>query len=183
MADTMTAPGADFSKMTQFIPWWLVLIQGIILLIIGGYLLAFPYQTFFVLVIFLGAYWFVSGIFAIIGAAMTKEDVAWKVVLGILGIIAGIIILTYPLYSTIFILPLLAILIGIWGLMMGCVYLFRGFSIKDWGSAILGLIGIIFGIIILWDYFIFALALPFIIGAFAIVGGIAAIIGSFMLRK
>ena len=180
MAEIMTAQGAS---MTKFIPWWLVLIQGIILLIIGGYLLAYPLQTLFVLVIFLGAYWFVSGIFAIISAAMTKEDVGWKIVLGILGIIAGLVILTYPYYSTILILPLFAILIGVWGLIMGFVYLYRGFSVKDWGAAILGIIGIIFGIVILANPLVTAVLLPYIIGAFAIVGGIAAIIGSFMLRQ
>jgi uncharacterized membrane protein HdeD (DUF308 family) len=180
MTDTMTAQGA---KMTQFIPWWLVLIQGIILLIIGGYLLAYPLQTLYVLVIFLGAWWFVGGIFAIISAAMTKEDVGWKIVLGLLGIIAGLIILTYPMYSTILILPLLAVLIGVWGLIMGFVYLFRGFSMGDWGSAILGIVAIILGIAILANTLVTAVLLPYIIGAFMIVGGIAAIIGSFMLRK
>jgi uncharacterized membrane protein HdeD (DUF308 family) len=180
MAETMTAQGA---QTTSFIPWWLVLIQGIILLIIGGYLLAYPLQTLYVLVIFLGAWWFVGGIFAIISAAMVKEDVGWKILLGILGIIAGLIILTYPMYSTILILPLLAILIGVWGLIMGFVYLFRGFSLKDWGSAILGIIGIIFGILILANTLVTALMLPYIIGGFAIIGGIAAIVGSFMLRQ
>jgi uncharacterized membrane protein HdeD (DUF308 family) len=173
----------EATKMMQFIPWWLVLIQGIILLIIGGYLLAYPLQTLFVLLIFLGAYWFVSGIFGIISAAMTKQDVGWKIVLGILGIIAGLIILTYPYYSTLLILPLLAILIGVWGLFMGFVYLFRGFGTKDWGAVILGIIGIILGIIILGNTLVTAILLPYIMGAFAIVAGIAAIIGSFMMRK
>ena len=180
MEETVSAKG---TQMMQFIPWWLVLIQGIILLIIGGYLIAYPLQTLFVLLIFLGAYWFISGIFGIISAAMTKQDVAWKVVLGILGIIAGLIILTYPYYSTILILPLLAILIGVWGLFMGFVYLFRGFATKDWGAVILGIIGIILGIIILGNTLVTAILLPYIMGAFAIIGGIAAIIGSFMMRK
>jgi uncharacterized membrane protein HdeD (DUF308 family) len=114
---------------------------------------------------------------------MTKEDVGWKIVLGLLGIIAGLIILTYPMYSTILILPLLAVLIGVWGLIMGFVYLFRGFSMGDWGSAILGIVAIILGIAILANTLVTAVLLPYIIGAFMIVGGIAAIIGSFMLRK
>lgn len=180
MAETTTVQDV---QITQFIPWWLVLIQGIILLILGGYLIAYPLQTVFILLVFLGAYWFISGIFAIISAAITKEDVAWKILLGILGIIAGLIILTYPYYSEILILPLLAIMIGVWGLVMGFVYLFRGFSVKDWGSAILGVIGIIFGCIILSNTLITAVLLPFVMGMFAIIGGISAIVGSFMLRK
>ena len=170
-------------KQNKFIPWWLVLIQGIILLIIGGYLLAYPFQTLYVLVIFLGAYWFVSGMFGLFSAAMYPEDRGWKILLGILGIIAGLIILTYPLYSTVLILPFLAILIGLWGLIMGVIYVFRGFSGKDWAAVILGFIGIIIGFIILIHPLITAAVLPFVLGCFAIIGGIAAIIGAFMIRK
>jgi uncharacterized membrane protein HdeD (DUF308 family) len=182
MAETMTAQGAQMGQK-PWIPWWLVLIQGIILLILGGYLLAYPLQTLFVLLIFLGAYFFVGGIFAIISAAVTKHDVGWKILLGILGIIFGLLILTYPYYSTLLVLPLLAILIGVWALIMGFIWLFRGFGMKDWGSAILGIIGIIFGIIILANPLVTAVVLPYIIGSFAIIGGIAAIIISFTLRK
>lgn len=180
MTETVPMEGGQTNR---FIPWWLVLVQGIILLIIGAYLLAYPLQTLYVLVIFLGAYWFVSGLFGLFSAAMYPEDRGWKIVLGILGIIAGLIILTYPFYSTIIILPLLAILIGVWGLIMGVIYVFRGFSGKDWASAILGIIGIIIGIIILVHPIITAAVLPFVLGSFAIIGGIAAIIGAFLIRK
>ncbi len=166
----------------KFIPWWLVLIQGIILLIIGAYLLAYPLQTLYVLMIFLGAYWFVSGIFGLFSAAMYPEDRGWKIVLGILGIIAGLVILTYPFISTILILPLLAIMIGVWGLIMGIIYIFRGSSGKDWAAVILGFIGVIFGIIVLVNPFVTGALLPFVIGSFAIIAGIAAIIGAFMIR-
>jgi uncharacterized membrane protein HdeD (DUF308 family) len=66
---------------------------------------------------------------------------------------------------------------------MGFVYLFRGFATKDWGAVILGIIGIILGIIILSNTLVTAILLPYIMGAFAIIAGIVAIIGSFMLRK
>ena len=55
---TMKIPGMPGG----FLPWWVVLLEGIIALILGIFFLTSPYMTLLVLVTFLGAYWFVSGI-------------------------------------------------------------------------------------------------------------------------
>jgi uncharacterized membrane protein HdeD (DUF308 family) len=164
------------------LPWWLVLIQGIVLLIIGGYLLTSPYQTLLVLVWFVGAYWLISGIFALISLAVDSSNMGWKILMGILGIIAGTLILIYPYYSTILLPTMLIIFIGVWGLIIGVITLLHAMKGGGWGEGILGFLAIIFGILLLANPLIGAALLPYVLGIFAIIGGIGAIISAFMFR-
>ena len=139
----------SFIPSGPLLPWWLVLIQGIVLLILGIYLLTSPYQTLAVLVWIIGAYWFISGIFALISIVMDRSNMGSKIIMGILGIIAGLLILIYPYYSAILVPTLLIIFIGVWGLIMGFITLLHGMKGGGWGEGILGVLGIIFGIILL----------------------------------
>ena len=97
MSETMT-PSLDVTPGTHVFPWWLVLIMGFITLILGIFLLYYPYGTLLVLVTFLGAYWFISGLIGLCSLFVDRTNAGWKILFGILGIIAGIAILTYPLY-------------------------------------------------------------------------------------
>jgi len=170
------------ADIERLFPWWLVLLQGIVILILGIMFLTWPFETLLVMVTFLGAYWFVSGIFALIGLGMDRTNAALKAVLGILGIIAGILILIYPLFSTILVPFLFIVLIGVWGVIMGAVSLYGGIREEGWGSAVLGVIGIIFGIIILAHPFLTETVLPLVLGIFGIIGGISTIAAAFMVR-
>jgi uncharacterized membrane protein HdeD (DUF308 family) len=164
------------------LPWWLVLIQGIVALILGCLFLVFPYLTLFVFIVFIGAYWFISGIFALISLAYDKSNMGWKIVVGLLGIIAGILIMMYPYYSTILLPAMLIILIGVWGLIIGGITLAHGIRGGGWGEIILGILGLIFGIVLLVKPLISALLLPYVLGIFGIILGIGAIVAAFMCR-
>jgi uncharacterized membrane protein HdeD (DUF308 family) len=163
-------------------PWWLVLIQGLAVLILGIAFLAWPYLTLMLVVTFVGAYWFVSGIFSLVSIAMDKSNMGWKLLIGILGIIAGIVILAYPVYSTILLPTMLMIFIGVWGLLIGGVYIAQAFGSKDWVTGFLGVVAIIIGILLIIHPMISAALLPFVLGAFGIVGGIIAIVLSLQLK-
>ncbi|WP_292392543.1 DUF308 domain-containing protein [Methanoculleus sp. UBA303] len=105
----------------------------------------------------------------------------WLVLLqGIVALALGILFLAYPLYSTILLPTLLAIIIGVEGLIIGAVQLARGLSGAGWGAGILGIVSIIFGLILIANPFIAALALVVVLAVLAIIGGVAAII--FALR-
>ena len=164
-------------------PWWLVLIQGLVTLILGIMFLTYPYGTLLVVVTFLGAYWFISGLMGLFSLAVDKTNAGWKVLFGILGIIAGIAILCYPLYSAIIVPYIFIILIGIWGLIMGFVSLFAAFKGGGWGAGILGILLIIFGCLILANPVISTALLPFVLGVFGIIGGILAIVASIYLKS
>jgi uncharacterized membrane protein HdeD (DUF308 family) len=164
------------------LPWWLVLIQGFVALILGIFLLTSPYQTLLALVWFIGAYWFISGIFALISLVFDRSDMGRKILLGVLGIIAGMLILIYPIYSTILVPTLLVFFIGLWGLIIGFVTILHGIKRGGWGEGILGFLGILLGIALIANPLIGAMYLPYVLGIFAVIGGIGAIIGAFMIR-
>jgi len=166
----------------SFFPWWLVLLQGIVTLILGIMFLSWPYFTLMIAVTFLGAYWFVSGLFALVGLAVDRSHFAVKIVLGILGIIAGILILAHPLFSTVLIPSLLVIFIGVWGIIMGAVSLFAAFKGAGAGAAALGIIGLILGLVLIANPFIAVVFMPFILGIIGVIGGIAAIVTAIAIR-
>ncbi|MEI6293312.1 MAG: DUF308 domain-containing protein [Methanomicrobiales archaeon] len=181
MSESMT-PSLNVTPGTHVFPWWLVLIYGIITLILGTMFLYYPYGTLLVLITFLGAYWFVSGLFALFSLAVDRTNAGYKILFGILGIIAGLAILFYPLYGTVIVVSLFVIFVGVWGLIMGFMGLFAAFKGGGWGAGIIGILLIIFGCLLLANVFVTALILPFIFGVFGIIGGIAAIIGAFMIK-
>ena len=177
-----TTPSMSITPGMPVFPWWLVLIQGIITLILGIFLLTYPYGTLLVLVTFLGAYWFVSGLIGLFSLAVDKTNAGWKILFGILGIIAGLAILAYPYYSAFVVPYIFIIFVGVWGLIMGFVSLFAAFKGGGWGAGIIGILLIIFACIILANPVVTTLWLPFILGWFGIIGGLIAIIGSIYLK-
>jgi len=168
---------------TSLLPWWLVLLWGLLTLFIGILFLTTPGMTTLILITFMGAYWLVGGLFTLGSLAVDKTNMGLKIFLSVVNILAGIIILLYPLYSAVFILSFFAIFIGFWGLFIGAVHLFQAYKTKDGGNGVLGVISMIFGIIILIYPLIAAELIPFIAGVFAIVSGIAAVIAAFQVKK
>ena len=179
---TSTAEGAS-NPMGNFFPWWLLLVQGLIALILGIALLTYPIKTMMVLITFLGAYWLVSGLFSLVSIAWDRSNMVWKIILGVIGIIAGTAILTYPIYSTFLVPYVFTIMVGFLGLFYGVVALIGAFTGKGWGVGILGLLSIIFGGLILAEPVASTIAVPFVFGLIGIVFGFAAIVGAFMARS
>ena len=163
-------------------PWWLVLINGIAALILGILLITSTGSTVLILVQFLGIYWLVSGIFQIVGLFIDSTAWGWKLFAGILGILAGIVIMNHPLISPLVVGTTIVIIIGIQGIIFGVVGLIAAFQGGGWGAGILGFLSVIFGIVLLFNPILGAAALPWVLGIFGIVGGIAAIIAAFRMK-
>jgi uncharacterized membrane protein HdeD (DUF308 family) len=163
-------------------PWWLVLINGIAALILGILLLTSTGSTVFILVQFLGIYWLIAGIFQIIGIFVDSSAWGWKLFAGILGILAGILVLNHPLWSALLVPTVLVLILGIQGIIFGVLGIIQAFQGAGWGAGILGALSIIFGIVLVANPVLGAAALPWVLGIFGIVGGIAAIIAAFRMR-
>jgi uncharacterized membrane protein HdeD (DUF308 family) len=175
---TATATETDV-KMT---PWWLVLIEGIAAVIVGVLLLADPQRTMVVLIQVLGIYWFIAGIFKIVSMFIDSTMWGWKLFAGILGILAGIIIINHPLWSTVLVQATVVLLLAIDGLIIGIVGLIQAVKGGGWGIGILGVLSMIFGVILLANLWIATFAFSWVLAIFAIIGGILAIIMAFRLR-
>lgn len=174
--------GFGSSRLTAPVPLprWLVLLQGIVAVALGILLLAYPIGILIVLTVFLGIYWMINGIFILVSLYTNRSDRRWKMFVAALGILAGILVLTYPLYSAVLLPTSLAIIIGAMGLIIGIVHLVRGFAGAGMGAGIIGIVSIIFALILIANPFLAALALVMIIAVLAIIGGALAIV--FALR-
>ena len=164
------------------IPWWLVLIEGIALLILGVLFIAEPKMTTQIVVWFLGFYWLIVGILKIVSIFQDSAMWGWKLFVGILGILAGLLVIRHPLWSPLVVGSALVIVLGIEGIIIGIVSLIQAFKGGGWGAGILGAVSIIIGIILLANIWLFTFSLPWVIGILAIIGGIIAIIAAFKIK-
>lgn len=164
-------------------PWWLVLLYGILSFVVGLMFLLTPGISAEFLITLIGAYWFVGGIFTLGSLAVSRAHAGWKIFLSVINIVAGLLVLAYPLYSTVFLLSFFIIFIGFWGIFIGAAHLYQAYEKKDAGAGVLGIISLIFGLLLLAFPFAFAALIPLVIGVFATVSGIAAIIASVSIRK
>ncbi len=164
--------------------WWILLLEGIAAIIVGILLFTDTEQTVFTLTLFLGIWWFIGGIIDLITLFFDRTAWGWRLFSGILGIIAGLIIIRHPMWSALLVPATLAWLLGIFGIVIGVMALIRAFQGEGWGTGILGVISIVLG---LW---LFSAELgvqiaTIIYGAaiWAIIGGIVAVIMAFRVRS
>jgi len=177
----------DNAKISQpligTVPWWTVLLEGIAALIIGLLFLTVPAVTIFAVTSILGAYWFVIGILAIASIFANRTHLGSKLAVGILGIIAGLAILSYPILGAI-VVPLTFVLyIGVLGVVLGLISLYRAVSSRAWEHGVTGIISILFGLIIIVNPIAAIVVFSYILGAVGVVGGIIAIAAALRLRS
>src|SRR5215212_11233406 len=165
------------------LPWWLVLLEGIFAAIFGALLLIAPGGTLIFLVQVLGFYLLIGGILRLVSIFLDRSLWGLKLALGILGILAGIVVLNHPLWSALAIPTYIVYIVGFLAIFEGIGNLIQMFRGDGWGAGILGILAIIFGIIVLANPLIGVVALPFVLGVLMLGGGIGAIVASFRLRS
>src|SRR5947208_10885877 len=98
--------------------WWLLLLRGIAAIIFGVLAFIWPGLTLVTLVLLYGAFALVDGVVSLIAAFTGSPKPAptwWLVVVGLLGIAAGIVIFVWPGMSAL----LLILFAGAWALVHG----------------------------------------------------------------
>ena len=169
--------------------WWLILVEGIALVVIGAILLWAPaktkVETYTILVALLGIYWIISGIMALVNMFMDHTAWAWKLFIGVVSIIAGGYILMYPIATALALPRIFVLVLGIWGLMQGLIYLVLAFKGGGWGLGILGGVFILFGIYLVanWSAPGMGLAMLWAAAITGLIGGVIMIFQAFRQRS
>ena len=169
---------------TKQYPWWLHLMGGILNIVIGLLLLTTPIKTVILLVLALGIYFLVSGIFTLVGMFVDHSAWGWKLFIGIVSILAGMVVLRHPLISAVEVPMIIVLILGIQGLVTGIMLLALAFKGGGWGAGILGALSVIFGIILILNFanLGYVVALVWVTAIFALAGGIIQIYQAFKQR-
>jgi uncharacterized membrane protein HdeD (DUF308 family) len=163
--------------------WGLFLLQGLAGILLGAMLLAQPGATLIALTTFLGFYWLITGVLALV-RIFTDRTVPWiwSLLVGIVGIAAGVLVLRHPLLAALTAPTVLVIILGAQGLVMGVFDIMGGLKGGGIGSFILGAINVLVGLLLIGSPVAAALAAPLVFGVLLLVQGIGLVIWAFRLR-
>lgn len=181
MAASTTNPMA-MEANNKIVPWWVTLLSGIVAVVLGILLFVRPLSSTLFLVQVLGWYWFFNGIMHIITMFTDSRAWGWKLFLGIVGIVAGLWVISSPITSSLAVGFTLVIIIGVQGILYGIVQLIAAFQGGGFGAGVMGVVSIIFGIIILSSPLMSLVVLPWVLGTFALLGGVGLIAAAFMQK-
>jgi uncharacterized membrane protein HdeD (DUF308 family) len=161
--------------------WWLGLIVGLISLIGGVVLIAYPGPTLTVIALLVGIELLIGGVFLIVGALGQPSGSRLGGVLGgSLAMIAGVIVLRHPSGSIL----VVALAVGLYLILAGVLRLVGAFETREGRGWLLlaALVDLALGILIVsWPEFgITTMAVVF--GIVLIVRGLALVVIAFALR-
>lgn len=106
---------------------------GVLSVIVGLWAVRHVLLTLIALILLLGIFWVVNGAIEIF-AALSHRDMperGWTVTMGVLGVIAGVIVLAFPGLS----LVGLAVILGIWLAVYGVMEVVTAFRLRSVGHA------------------------------------------------
>jgi uncharacterized membrane protein HdeD (DUF308 family) len=163
--------------------WWLFVLVGGIAIVAGVLALAYPDITLRALGIILGAYLLTWGIFTLAAAfapATTPLLAVLRVLIGFVGIMAGLVCLVRPGASELALL----IAFSFWFILVGIADVVRAMEITEdrgW-IGLLGALSIIAGVIILANPDIGLTTLALLVGIGLLVRGTLEVVVGFTLR-
>jgi uncharacterized membrane protein HdeD (DUF308 family) len=166
--------------------WWLLLLRGIASILFGILAFAWPGATIFALTLLFGAFALTDGILSLV-AAITGSDRAapawWLALVGALGIAAGLIAFFWP-GKTAF---ALVVMIGVWAIAIGILEIVGAIWLRneiedEWWLVGAGILSVLFGLSVLMAPTAGALAIVWVLAAYAVLAGVLMVAFSFRLR-
>ncbi len=155
--------------------WWALVLRGIAAIAFGVLAFVWPAITLTALVFLWGAYALVDGAFAIAaGVKIHGENKRWWVLLleGILSVAAGVLAFAIPGITAL----VLLILIAAWAIVTGVFEIAAAIQLRkyitgEWMLVLAGVASVLFGALLFLNPTAGALAVVWLIGAYAIVFG------------
>lgn len=168
--------------------WYLLLIFGLISIFLGIMVFSTPGGTYFVLAMLFSYGFMLSGLLEAIYAFVNRDHLAnwgWYFTLGLLTLIIGIQLMMHPNLS----MMVLTFYVGFWLLFRSMMYVSSAIDLKKSQSGnwfwvmFLGILGVIFSLLLLWNPVLTSIAVSVWIGCALITLGFLQIILSLSLRR
>jgi uncharacterized membrane protein HdeD (DUF308 family) len=103
-------------------------IVGLVFIVVGVVLIRHLHLTLALVGLYVGLVWIVQGVVALVAAFAggTREGRGWWIFFGAISVIAGIVVVSAPVDSV----TVLAVLLGIWFIVMGIIEIIGGLMIR-----------------------------------------------------
>ena len=103
-------------------------IAGLLFIVVGVILIRHLHLTRALIGLFIGITWIIQGVVALIAGISggSREGRGWWIAFGVISIIAGVVVTVTPLSS----LNVLAVLLGIWFIVMGIIEIIGAFIFR-----------------------------------------------------
>jgi len=165
--------------------WWAILIRGIVAVIFAFLAILATGFALDLLLLFLGLYLLLDGLFAVIGSLLATSHKNWWILLleGLFSITAGIIVFVWPGVT----LLVLVYLVAFWAVITG-IFEFLASIMATWTEpgkifiGISGVLSVILGILIFIYPGFSVTAVIWLIGIYAFIIGLSLIFFSFKAR-
>jgi uncharacterized membrane protein HdeD (DUF308 family) len=165
--------------------WQLVVLRGVVAVLFGIIAIVWPGITVLALALLFGAYTLLDGITALtmgIGRQVGSDRV-YMIVLGVLGVVAGLIALIWPQITVI----VLLVIIAVWAIVAGVTQIAAAIRLRkvirnEWFLALTGAISLVLGVLLIVQPAEGAIALVIAIATFALVWGVVLIVLGLRLR-
>ncbi|HET6351783.1 MAG TPA: DUF308 domain-containing protein [Coriobacteriia bacterium] len=165
------------------VPWWVVLLEGMAVLGLGVLLLLKTEVTTLVLVSFFGWYWLIHGFFELASLTWDRSHWGWRVLSGVLGVLAGLYVVSAPVMGAAVVLGVATIMLGINGAIIGASSLAKAVAGGGWGVGIFGALSLVIGLSIALRFPEYMGALPWVWGVMAMIAGAAGVAAAVRIRK
>ena len=178
-------------KQTVTETWWIVLVRGIIAGSLGIALIVQPALLIAVVMIFMGAYWFVDGILTLatsIKESKTSPNRRWGIFAGIIGILAGLVVFLQPITSAIVTTSFLMYFLAVVALIYGFSCIMNGIRLRkeisnEWTMIFSGVVSVLFGMFLMSSPLLPMKVLAYSLGGVALISGIVLVVNAFRLRS
>jgi uncharacterized membrane protein HdeD (DUF308 family) len=159
---------------------YILLFGGIISLVFGILLFTQPTASLAIIMLLIGLVWFIQGVVTLLGIFIDKSSWGWKLFGGVIGVAAGLLVLRNPVESTEVVPAILAILLGIFGVLIGISALIAAFQGEGWGVGIFGAISLVIGLLMMFNSLVSGEILVWLAALLLVIqGGIGVFIALF----
>jgi uncharacterized membrane protein HdeD (DUF308 family) len=168
--------------------WWVFLIRGLAAVVFSVLALMWPGLTILTLTLFWGAYALLDGVLALWAAITGKvtDDRGsrwWLLLVGVLGVGAGLIAFFSPAFTA----GVLLITLAIWAIVIGVLEIIGAIRLRkeidnEWWLILNGACAVIFGVLFFMQPAAGAMAVVWMISLFALIFGVTAIMLAFKLK-
>jgi uncharacterized membrane protein HdeD (DUF308 family) len=164
--------------------WWVVALRGLVAVLFGILAFVWPGLTLAALVFLFGAYALVDGILGVVAALRGDAQHRLAMLLeGVVGILAGLAAFAWPGLTALVLLYIIAF----WAILTGVLEIVAAVRLRrviqnEWSLLIGGALSVLFGVMLVVAPGAGALAVVWIIAAYAVVFGIALLALAWRLR-